>query len=329
MPVWFTRRWNLISSDMKTKISHLVAALALFGAAVVNAYADDIPDKLELTQASPNVYSAIGATQPPSYENHGHNNNLSVIITDAGVVVVNGGDNYLLAKALHASIQHLTDQPVVAVINENGQGHAILGNSYWRELGVPIYAHKDAVDVVEKNGEAILERMQDRNKEKAAGTFVAVPDHAVDDHLVLKVGSTTIEMISFGHAHSPGDMSVWLPEQKLIIAGDIAFHERLLAVFPDSETQAWIDSFNAMLELEPEIVIPGHGSPTNVDEITKYTRDYLQYLMDEVTKILENGDGLAEAYEIDQSAYSHLNTFEELAGKNAGRIFQELEFEFF
>ena len=39
----------------------------------------------------PNVWSAIGATAPPTYENAGHNNNLSFIITGDGVVVVNGG----------------------------------------------------------------------------------------------------------------------------------------------------------------------------------------------------------------------------------------------
>lgn len=38
----------------------------------------------------PGVYSAIGATAPPTYENSGHNNNLSFIITGDGVVVVNG-----------------------------------------------------------------------------------------------------------------------------------------------------------------------------------------------------------------------------------------------
>ena len=36
----------------------------------------------------PGVFSAIGATAPPTYENAGHNNNLSFIVTDEGVVVV-------------------------------------------------------------------------------------------------------------------------------------------------------------------------------------------------------------------------------------------------
>lgn len=43
----------------------------------------------------PHVWSAIGATAPPTYENTGHNNNLSFIVTGEGVVVVNGGAAYV------------------------------------------------------------------------------------------------------------------------------------------------------------------------------------------------------------------------------------------
>ena len=70
----------------------------------------------------PHIWSAIGATAPPGYENAGHNNNLSFIVTGDGVVVVNGGAAYILAKALHDEIKSITDQPVKLVINENGQG---------------------------------------------------------------------------------------------------------------------------------------------------------------------------------------------------------------
>ena len=99
--------------------------------------------RLELSKVNETVYSAIGAADAPSYENAGHNNNLSFVITSDGVLVVNGGDNYLLAKALHNSIISVTDQPVRLVVNENGQGHAFLGNSYWSQLGIPVIAIVD------------------------------------------------------------------------------------------------------------------------------------------------------------------------------------------
>ena len=86
------------------------------------------------------MFSAIGATAPPTYENAGHNNNLSFIITGEGVVVINAGASYLLAQALHEEIKQRTHQPVILVINENGQGHAMLGNSYWVDQGIKVLA---------------------------------------------------------------------------------------------------------------------------------------------------------------------------------------------
>jgi len=56
-------------------------------------------------QVAPGVWSAIGATAPPTYENSGHNNNLSFVIGDNSVLVVNAGDNYLLAESLHDEIK--------------------------------------------------------------------------------------------------------------------------------------------------------------------------------------------------------------------------------
>jgi glyoxylase-like metal-dependent hydrolase (beta-lactamase superfamily II) len=287
-----------------------------------------LPD-LTITRVSTSVYCAIGETQPPTYENWGHNNNLSFVVTAAGVLVVNGGDNYALAKSLHREIRTVTNAPVLMVINENGQGHAFLGNSYWQEQGVPIIAHEDAVQEITERGASTLATMQARSRERGAGTFVAVPSRSFAGQRNITLGELRVELISFGKAHSPGDISVWIPSEKLLIAGDIAFHERLLGIFPDTDVLAWLRSFEAMAQLEPSIVVPGHGRPTNLAEITRYTYDYLQFLVDEVNRILENDGDLSDAYAIDQSAYAHLDTFDELAVKNAGRVYQALEMEFF
>jgi glyoxylase-like metal-dependent hydrolase (beta-lactamase superfamily II) len=286
--------------------------------------------ELHVTRVSAKVYSAIGETQPPSYANRGHNNNLSFIVTSEGVVVVNGGDNYLLARELHTRIRELTDLPVKFVINENGQGHAFLGNAYWAEQGVAVIAHRLAVEEIRRHGEASLRSMRERNRELAQDTIVVVPELVMlENAMTLELGDTRIEILRFGAAHSPGDISVWLPQERLLIAGDIAFHQRLLGIFPDTDVASWLVSFDSMAQLQASIVVPGHGGPTNMAEITRYTRDYLQFLTDEIEKILEQDGDLADAYAIDQSAYSHLDTFEELAGKNAGRLFQAMEMEMF
>ncbi|TDT75581.1 glyoxylase-like metal-dependent hydrolase (beta-lactamase superfamily II) [Litoreibacter halocynthiae] len=310
----------------------LLAVFACAGAAHASEdIADKYPNSLlynKPVEVIPGVFSAIGATAPPTYENSGHNNNLSFIITGDGVVVVNGGAAYSLAKALHDEIRAITDQPVKLVFNENGQGHAVLGNNYWTEQGIPVVAHQEAADVVEEYGGSILEGMKRYNRDKAEGTKVQGPTVTFEDEYIVDMGDFHIEARYLGPAHSPGDIVIWLPEQSLVIAGDMAFHERMLPIFEDTYTADWLETWDTEFEaLGATYVIPGHGHPTNMDQVRRYTKGYLEYLRGEVGELIENGGGLAEAYYVDQSPYANLDTFEELATKNAGRVFEQMEFE--
>ena len=276
----------------------------------------------------PNIWSAIGATGPPTYENTGHNNNLSFITSNEGVVVITAGASSSLAKALHDEIKKITNKPVILVINENGQGHAMLGNSYWIDQGVPILAHEDAIKEFEDNGPQILNRMIGYNRNKAKGTRLALPTISFSDKYVVNLGNLVIEVLYLGPAHSPGDISVWIPSKKLVIAGDMAFHERLLPIFSHTNTKEWIATWdNEFEKLNPIYVIPGHGHPTNMDQVRKYTRNYLVYLREKIGIFLENGGELKDSYYVDQNPFSHLQTFKELATRNAGRVYEEMEFE--
>lgn len=302
----------------------------LSGEALYNS--DKAPDSMLYDvprEVVPGVWSAIGATAPRTYANSGHNNNLSFVITDEGVLVVNAGDNYLLAKALHDEIKKITDQPVRYVVLENGQGHAMLGSNYWQEQGATVIAHVDAAHEIEEQSFALLQATQQGVKEKAEGTQVAMPDETFEDSRVIEMGGERIELLHLGPAHSPGDIVVWLPEKKLVISGDMAFHQRMLPLFEHTDSAAWIETWdNAFEPLGAEVVIPGHGEPTDMATVRKYTRDYLVYLREKVGEIIENGGSLQDAYNVDQSPYLHLPTAEFLAKRNAGHVFQSMEFEF-
>lgn len=276
----------------------------------------------------PGVFSAIGATAPSTYENAGHNNNLSFIITGDGVVVVNGGGSYLLAKALHDEIKLLTDQPVRLVFNENGQGHAMLGNSYWVTQGVKTVAHVDAAEEFEHSGPQSLSGAQTRLQERADGTYTVMPAETFEDTYTVEFGGLQIEALYLGPSHSPGDIVVWLPKLRLVISGDIAFHERLLPIFEHTITADWLETWDTNFEsLGATYVIPGHGHPTNMAQVRRYTRDYLIYLRKKISTHLDEDGDLAGAYYVDQSPYAHLDTFKELATRNAGRVFEQMEFE--
>ena len=296
---------------------------------------EDIKDKYPQSElynkpveVIPNVFSAIGATAPPTYENSGHNNNLSFVITTDGVVVINSGASVRLASALHEEIKNVTDQPVKLVINENGQGHAILGNLYWSQLGVDILAHEDAIHEIEENSHTILERMKSYNRDKAVGTKVVIPNKSFSEKIIFSLGDLEFHVLHLGPAHGPGDTQVWLPQLSLMVAGDMAFHERMLPIFENTCTKCWLETWDEKFApLNATYVIPGHGHPTNMAQVTRFTRNYLLDLRSKILEVLENDGDLAEAFYVDQERWRSLDTFEELAKRNAGRVFEEMEFE--
>jgi glyoxylase-like metal-dependent hydrolase (beta-lactamase superfamily II) len=315
----------------------MIIRLSILSACVASSLwaSEDIADQYPQSElyskpveVIPHVFSAIGATAPPTYENSGHNNNLSFVVTGDGVVVINGSASVRLAQALHDEIRAVTDQPVKLVINENGQGHAMLGNSYWAALGVDILAHEDAIHEIEENGEFILQGMQRYNRDKADGTTVAVPNISFSDRYDYTLGDVTFEILHLGPAHGPGDTQVWIPQWSMMIAGDIAFHERMPPIFPDTCTSCWIETWETAFALiNPTYVIPGHGHTTNLAQVTRYTRDYLVDLREKIGAHIDDGGDLAGAYYVDQDRWRNLDTFDELATKNAGRVFEEMEWE--
>lgn len=280
-------------------------------------------------QVTDKVWSAIGATQYYTYENGGHNNNLSFVVGSDAVLVVNGGSSYLLAKALHEEIKKVTALPVKYVVDENGQSHAVLGNGYWKEQGAVIIAHEEAQEEIDEQGLDGLENLQAILKERAEGTELVEIDQTFAESLVLDLGGVTAELIRFGPAHSAGDISVFIPQENVIIAGDMAFQQRMLPIFPETDTAEWLNTWHEVFApfAADKIIIPGHGEATDFATVDKWTRGYLEYLRAKVAVLLEEGGTLEDAYAIDQSPYAQLDTFEELAAKNAGRVFEAMEFE--
>jgi rhodanese-related sulfurtransferase/glyoxylase-like metal-dependent hydrolase (beta-lactamase superfamily II) len=292
-------------------------------------YTDMAPDSFLYSKPAeviPGVWSAIGETAPGSYENSGHNNNLSFVITDDGVLVMNSGDSYLLAQSLHEEIKKLTKQPVKYVVLENSQGHAMLGSNYWKEQGAKIIAHKDAAHIIDEQGAQILKSMRNRARDKAFKTEVVMPEIITEDKYEITMGSWKFEVLYLGPSHSPGDLSLWIPASKLMIAGDLAFHQRMPPLFEDTDTAAWLDTWAKFEAMGAKYVIPGHGVATNMEEVTKVTKGYLTFLRSKVAEVMKKGGSLNDVYSIDQSSFAYLDTYHELHKRNAGMIFREMEF---
>ena len=281
----------------------------------------------DVKKVAQGVYTSIGATQPSTYENSGHNNNLGFVIGDESVVVWNASSNYLLAKALHVEIKKITDKPIKYVVLENSQGHAMLGSNYWAEQGVKIISQEIAKEEIINEGEEIYERQKRSSRDKFLGTKLKVPDETFKDKKTIDLGNRKVELLYFGHAHEHSDIVLWLPKEKIVFAGDIAFNQRMAPILEKTDTLSWLEAWEKFSKLEAKVVIPGHGDVTDMPTSTKVTKGYILHLRAKIQELLDKDGELKDAYYVDQSPFEHLDTFKELAKHNAGKLFEQMEFE--
>lgn len=314
---------NLSLSHIKKNLVSLTSAF-IFSLLAPQVYAV----QLSPIQASPGVYTFIGETAGRTYENEGMNANVGFIVTNAGVVVVDSGSTYLVAKAMHQAIKKITTQPIKYVINTGGQDHRWLGNGYFKEQGAQIIASRNARADMDERGAAQLTGLQAELREKLSGTNAVLPDRLVDSQEILHVGEREIQILFFHGGHTPGDAVVWLPKSRTLFGGDLIYVDRLLSVLPVSNSKNWLASFAAIEKLKPKIIIPGHGKVCDLKQAQLETGNYLALLRQHMRKSIDAGMDLQKAINtLDQSAYKHLELFALLKGGNASRVYLEMEGE--
>lgn len=284
---------------------------------------------LEIQKISPNVYALVGELGQRSPENYANNSTHGVIVTNDSVIVVDAGGSYLGAKQIHAAIKSLTDKPIKLVINTGGQDHRWLGNGYFKQLGAHVVSSSVTKEDQQTRVDNHFTRLQGLIGDALKGTEAVYPDEVFEAEKSIEMGGTKIELHHVGAAHTLGDSFVWLPAQKIMFAGDIVFVERALGIGPAKNAKSWIEVFEKMSAYQPDIIVPGHGHATDLVTATQDTHSYLSYLVEKITEMLDNGDDLQAAAKLDQSQFSYLAVFEEIASKNAHNLYTQLEFDSF
>lgn len=283
---------------------------------------------LKFTQVTPGVYAHIGETAGRTYANEGMNANTGFIVTKAGVVVVDSGATYQVAKAIHQEIKKVTQQPVKYVVNTGGQDHRWLGNGYFREQGAQIIAHPKAKADMQDRAAVLLAGLKTELKEKLDGTVAVYSDRLFEQKETLQLGGEEIQVLFFYGGHTPGDAVVWLPKTRTLFSGDQIYVDRLLSILPISNSKYWLASFEAIEKLKPKTIIPGHGKVCDLQKAQQQTGNYLKLLRSHMRKAIDANKDLQTAINsLDQSAYKHLDIFEQLKGGNASRVYLEMETE--
>ncbi|AFN75827.1 metallo-beta-lactamase [Melioribacter roseus P3M-2] len=111
----------------------------------------------------------------------------------------------------------------------------------------------------------------DLMKEVAAGYGMEFeespkPDFYIDEKLDLQVGNSKLKFI-FTPGHTPGEFSIYLPDEKICFTGDVLFQESI------GRTDLWGGNYNQLIESiksglltlpEDVIIYPGHGESSTI-----------------------------------------------------------------
>lgn len=318
----FTRSQDRKLHGMISRLWFVTAAT--FCALVSAAHAS----ALEVQHVTDNVYAIVGPHEQRNALNFANNATFGFVVTDDGVLLVDPGGSYKGAAEVEDAIRTVTDKPVKIVFNTGGQDHRWLGNGYFKERGAHIISSTTAMADQKARANDHFFRLRGLMGENAlAGTEAIHADQTFDTELELQFGGYTFQFRHVGPAHTLGDAFLWMPDIKVMFTGDIVFVGRMLGTGPASNTQSWIDVFDAMSAYAPEYLVPGHGHATGLAQAKAETRDYLAYLRTETGNILEQGRPIEDGIEIDQSAFQHLAVFDQIAKRNAQNVYMQMEFE--
>lgn len=300
---------------------------ALVAAAVLFAPTFAASEVLDVRPVAEGVWAIVGEKEQRSPENLGNNATFGLVVTEAGAVLIDPGGSWRGAEALHDAIRSVTDQPVVHVINTGGQDHRWLGNGYWQAQGATVIASDAAVEDQQARASMQMTGLAQLIGAALEGTDPNFADVTFADAYSLDVGGLTFDIVHPGPAHTPGDSFVWVPARDKVFTGDIVYVERILGVGDQSSITRWPDAYLAVEATGAAHIVPGHGGPTTMARARADTYDYLMNLRVQIGALLDEGGDIMAAPQVDQAAFSYLEQFDSLAGRNAQTAFQQMEWE--
>ncbi|MBF0470771.1 MAG: MBL fold metallo-hydrolase [Gammaproteobacteria bacterium] len=291
-----------------------------------SAFAQAQPLKVE--SLGNGIYALVGDLGNRSPENFGNNATFGVVVTQAGIVLIDSGGSYRGAEQIAQTLRSISDQPVVRVINSGGQDHRWFGNGYFRQQGARIIASEAAVVDHKARFQDQWRRLKDLvGAEGVAATEPVYADETFTHENRFELGGVKFELYHKGAAHTPGDSLVWLPDFGVLFSGDIVYTERMLGVGPQSNSRSWVEVLQQLAAFEPLQLVPGHGSATTLERAMRESYDYLTLLRRGVAQLLEAGGDIGEITTIDQSSFRNLRNFDLLSGRNAQQVYIEMEWE--
>ena len=220
----------------------------------------------KLTKIADGVYSYVDTKNSSPQNSEGAN--AGIIIGRDGIVVIDTLISAKEARRFIRDIRAISKKPVKYVVNTHYHLDHTFGNSEFSKLGAVIISHINDSNNLKAQGEIALKNAKNYglSKEDMKGTKIAYPALSFNDRLEIALSDQRIELIYTGHSHTDGSIMVYLPDKKILFAGDILFTD-YHPFIGDGSTEEWGKALDHIMTMDVEKIIPGHGPLSNKKDI--------------------------------------------------------------
>ncbi|MBV8859426.1 MAG: MBL fold metallo-hydrolase [Acidobacteria bacterium] len=136
----------------------------------------------------------------------------------------------------------------------------------------------------------IAERYMAENPSAA----VVLPTVTLRDRLTLYRGSRRIDILYLGRGHTSGDIVVHLPDEGIVIAGDLVIHPVPYVGNPQSHPGDWGETLEKLLALKHTMIVPGHGPVLRDDSYVQLMSRLFGSMKQQVAAAAARGETLEQ-----------------------------------
>jgi glyoxylase-like metal-dependent hydrolase (beta-lactamase superfamily II) len=112
-------------------------------------------------------------------------------------------------------------------------------------------------------------RLIDLVLSEGAQAKTVLPTVTIKERLTLHRGNRVIDILHLGSGHTGADLIVHLPNEGIVITGDLVVSPIPLVGNPQSHIGTWASTLERLCELHPKIIVPGHGAVMGDDSYVK------------------------------------------------------------
>ena len=247
-------------------------------------------------QLSKRVWLIYSPDSFPTPENQGMMCNVTFVVTQKGVVVLDSGGSVQIGEMVLRMIKTVTDKPVVAVFNSHYHGDHWLGNHAYAQAtpGLPIYSLAENIRQIKGIEGSLWQGLLEKwTNQATAGTKIVPPNTEVQHGQVFDFGDTRLKMHFYGTAHTPCDLSVEVVEDRITHIGDIAMENRI-ANIDDGSYPGTFKYYKALQQATgDQLWLPGHGHPGK--GLLKDYGELMAGIWETCLKAVEDGKDLSAA----------------------------------